>query len=484
MLSVSLRVARQELRHAWRTRGTLVLGAILTALLLVAATTAHGRRVREAAQRDRYQSLVGSQFAAQPDRHPHRVSHYGYLVFRPVAPLGAFDSGVERFAGTSIFLEAHRQNTANFSAAAQAGTERFGDLNPATVLQLFVPLFLLVLTGVSVTREREAGTLALQLAQGASWRAIITGKVLGALALVLLVTGPGLVATLWVVSRGDAGTTLAPRLALLLVLHLVVWAMVAAVGTLVSARTRTSREALAITLGAWIVLWIVVPRLAPVIAHAWYPLPSRAEFTERVDAQVRALGDSHDPDDPAFARLKQETLARHGVATTSELPFNYQGLVMQESERHTSEAFQLHLDSLDQLRERQQRVLDVAGLVSPFLVMRSLSMAIAGTDPAHLARFERQAEAYRYSLIQQLNELHMKEVAAARDRYGAVVNGAPSRQRIDRRFFEALRPFEYVAPGLGEMLRARWRAALILLAVSACVLAVFLRVTRQRQALT
>ncbi|MBL8960945.1 MAG: DUF3526 domain-containing protein [Gemmatimonadetes bacterium] len=475
-----VRVAQQELRHAWRTRSTLLLGGILTALLLLAAITAHDRQLHEAAQRQRYQDLVGSQFASQPDRHPHRVSHYGYLLFRPVAPLSAFDSGVERFAGTSIFLEAHRQNTANFSAASQAGTERFGDLTPASVLQLFVPLFLLVTAGVSITREREAGTLALHLAQGVSWRALVAGKVSGIFLLVLLVTTPGLLATTWVVTRTQPLSEVAPRLLILAALHAVFWAAVATAATLVSARTRTSREALAITLGTWIALWILVPRLAPVAANAGFPLPSRAEFAERVEASVRALGDAHDPDDPAFARLRQETLAKHGVATVAELPFNYQGLVMQEGERHTAEAFQAHLDSLDAVRERQQMVLDLFGIASPLLATRSLSMATAGTDPAHLAEFERQAEAYRYDLIQRLNTLHMEQVASAQDRYGDVVNGAPSRQRIDQQFFASLPAFAWQAPSLGTMLARRARAGGVLLLVVTLVAIAFVRTTHPR----
>jgi ABC-2 type transport system permease protein len=121
MIDGTWAVARHELRLAWRDRAVLALGAVLTLLLVVATAVSTARHSTEAAQRARYQQLVGEQFQSQPDRHPHRVSHYGYLIFRPRAPLGAFDSGVERFAGTSVFLEAHRQNSANFSDASQGG---------------------------------------------------------------------------------------------------------------------------------------------------------------------------------------------------------------------------------------------------------------------------------------------------------------------------------------------------------------------------
>jgi hypothetical protein len=68
---------------------------------------------------------------------------------------------------------------------------------------------------------------------------------------------------------------------------------------------------------------------------------------------------------------------------------------------------------------------------------------------AHLFEFERQAEDYRYRLIQGLNDLHQTEVTQSQDLYGAVVNGAPTRGRIDAVFFERLPAFEYATPSPG-----------------------------------
>lgn len=483
-------VARHELRVAWRDRGLVALGVVLTLLLAASAASAWARYASEARQRARYQALVGEQFAAQPDRHPHRVSHYGYLVFRPRAPLGAFDSGVERFAGTSLFLEAHRQNTANFSDASQGGSgERFGELTPALVLQLFVPLFLLVVAAVSVTREREAGTLALLLSQGTAWRTVLRGKWLGSMGTAVLVTAPGVALVLgwlaWRVAAGMDGTaavgwsTVVPRAALLLALHVCFWAACTALGVVISARHATTRGALATALGVWVALWVVVPRLLPAVATALHPVPSRTRFDAEVEARLRELGDSHNPDDPVFERLREETLQRYGVTRVEELPINYGGLVMRESERHTSEAFREHMGRVQATYARQASVLEAAGVLTPFVAVRTLSMAMAGADLSHVAAFEAQAESYRYTLIQALNDLHMHEVEAARDRYGAVVNGAPSRQRIDHTFFDALPTFRFVPPSLGATLRARWIAILALVVSCTLVGLAFHRTARR-----
>ena len=181
MTRTAARIARHEARHAWRSGVALIVGALLALLLVGAAVIGHQRAAAEAEQRQRYQAIVSQQWHDQPDRHPHRVAHYGFLVFRPRAPLSVFDTGVESYTGTSLFLEAHRQNSANFSDASQTdGTRRFGELTMAMVLQVLAPLLLFVIAGVAVTREREGGTLGLLLCQGASWRDVLWGKALGA----------------------------------------------------------------------------------------------------------------------------------------------------------------------------------------------------------------------------------------------------------------------------------------------------------------
>jgi ABC-2 type transport system permease protein len=457
MMREAWRVATQEFRLAWRDRTVAVLGVVMTLMTATATVVAQARHDTEAAQRARYQDVVGRQFADQPDRHPHRVSHYGYLVFRPRAPLGYFDQGVETFAGTSIFLEAHRQNSANFSAASQSGgAGRFGEFTPASALQLFLPLFLFGVAGVSVTRERENGTLPLLLCQGLSWPRILCGKVGGCLLIAASVVVPAaLLLIAWMAARGEltsSADTLGRGLGLVAA-HALFFVACTALAVAVSASHTTSRGALVSLVAIWFALWIVVPRLVPLAATALYPVPARAAFDAEVDVRVRELGDSHNPDDPVFTRFRADTLKRYGVARVEDLPLNYGGLVMREGERHSAEAFEDHRAHLLAIYRSQARLVDLTGSLSPYLAIRGISMALAGSNAEHLFEFERQAEAFRYDLIQGLNELHIHEVDAARDRYGDVTNGAPSRQRIDAGFFRQLPIFDYRRPSLAWALR-------------------------------
>jgi ABC-2 type transport system permease protein len=218
---------------------------------------------------------------------------------------------------------------------------------------------------------------------------------------------------------------------------------------LVSSWHRTNRGALVTLVTLWLALWVVVPRALPSLAASFYPLPSRAAFEADVERHVRTLGDSHNPDDPTFAGLRARTLAQHGATRVEELPFNYNGVVMSESEKMTAAAYREHTDRLLDTHRQQNHLVGVAGFVSPYVAMRNLSMALAGVDFSHAIDFERQAEEYRFGLIQYLNELHTNQVAFAQDRYtGAGENGAPTRERISHEHWQSAPAAEYRAPTL------------------------------------
>ena len=107
---MSLRIAREEWRQWMRSR-LAVISLIVFAVLLIFTT---GLTLLEAqgARHDRLHQQEQSEetFLSQPDRHPHRMVHYGHYVFRAPPPLALFDPGVDAVTGQSLFLEGHRQN--------------------------------------------------------------------------------------------------------------------------------------------------------------------------------------------------------------------------------------------------------------------------------------------------------------------------------------------------------------------------------------
>jgi len=413
-------VAGHELRTAWLAGVPLRLLLVLAVVVGVALVGGWRIQATEAGQRDQYQRLVEQAWDGQPDRHPHRVAHYGYLAFRQRAPLAVFDPGVDSFAGTSVFLEAHRQNLLNFGEARQATSMlRFGELSPAYVFGVLLPLLIIAAGFGSVSGEREAGTLRLALAQGVRPGAFLAGKALGLAALGILSAGPVLAVALLLptlLSPGASGSAPPERsllLAGLYLLYMVGWVLIT---VLVSALARSSRGALGALLATWVVLCIGLPRVVPSLAGTAHPAPTRAAFDAGIDADMAGVGDSHNPSDPFFGALRQQYLEEHGVETVAELPVNWGGVVSREGERITSQIFETAALELNQTYRSQDRWSAWAGFVSPYMALRGLSMRVSGTDPGSVEQFRVQSEAYRFDVVQRLNELHTTEIRFQNDR--------------------------------------------------------------------
>ena len=442
----TLLIARRQLGAIRQDGYVVFLLGLVVALGLVAALGARHRATNETEQRDRYQAMVDQQWLEQPERHPHRVIHYGFLVFREQAPLEFFDPGVSDYAGTSLYLEGHRQNTANFGEARHStGMSRLGRLTPASVLALLLPLLVVVAGFAAVSAEREGGTLGVLLTQGATPTQILAGKVLATGAVGALATLPVALAVAVMAGPGLDGPASGTRLGALAAIYAVYLAGWVLVTVLVSAVRTSSRSALAQLLALWVVICVAAPRMAASVAGALYPLPSRAELTAQVEQALNEVGDSHRPDDPFFNALREEYLERYQVGAVEDLPVNWRGVLSRESEALTSRVFEDHRQELVKGHLRQNGVLAWSGFLSPYLAARDLSMGVAGSGPEAAEAFLAQAEAHRYTIIQRLNELHMHEIRLENDRA----------QRLSREHWGEFPVFETEPPPLGGVLANR-----------------------------
>jgi ABC-2 type transport system permease protein len=255
--------------------------------------------------------------------------------------------------------------------------------------------------------------------QGISARTLALGKLAGLAAATAPFLALGLVATLAVSFTDPAFRADADALARVgvigaaLALHTVAWL---GLTVWISARSRTAARACAALVSLWLLGVVIVPRLAAVVAEVGHPLPDKTSFAAAVTADTKRHGDSHDPNDPHFARFRAETLARYGVSRIEDLPVNYGAIVMARGEQLSAETFARHFAALGATMAAQAAVLDRASVAAPFLAVRALSSAAAGTDLRAQLQFQREAEAYRYQFVQQLNVLHRDEVRAQNDR--------------------------------------------------------------------
>ncbi|KNZ33545.1 MAG: delta 1-pyrroline-5-carboxylate reductase [Methylibium sp. NZG] len=445
----------------WLRSRLAMVGALLMVGLLLATTALTAVRMHgEAAERAHHQAEAEAAFLAQPDRHPHRMVHYGHYVFRTPAPLALFDPGLDPVTGQSIFLEGHRQNTAMFaSSGTSADLGGFSWLSPAMVYQLFGPLLVILLGHGLITRERETATLATLLAQGTPGRALLAGKALALLSFVVLLLMP-LALSAGLAVQFSKHPAEHPLAAWALVgaygLYLVIWSAL----TLLASVLLTRRAAVLATLVTlWIGLTLVLPAVAVSSAAQSAPMAGKLERDLAMFADLRKLGDSHNANDPAFAELRAGLLAKHGVQRVEELPVNLRGVVAQVGEQKLTQTLNTHAGAQRAAETRQAAALASFGWFTPLLAVADASRVLAATDLTHHHRFLQDAETLRYDFVQGLNQVHAEKLAYADDVRRSSDPQAERRTRVDSAHWQLLDRFRFEPDPAGKRIaqaRPQW----------------------------
>ena len=447
-------IARKELLEMLRDGRFQWSSAIVMALLLAAlgAGWKHYRNVRT--QRDVAATTMRGMWVNQPSKNPHSAAHYGIWAFKPKTSLSLVDQGVDQYVGVASWLEAHKQNEFRYRPAMDAtAAQRFGEWTAASVLQLLLPLLIIVLCFPALAGERESGTLRQLASLGLRARDLTAGKAFGiSAALALLLIPATLVGSTALILASDNGEFVAslPRLALMSVAYLAYFVIFVAVSLFVSARAPSARVALIVLLAFWTLNSLVAPRAMSDIARRAHPTPSAFEFTTRVDAELKKGIDGHSPDARTEA-LKATLLAQYRVTSVDSLPMNFDAVAMQRGEEDANTVFDRHYGALYDTYRRQNVVHQLGGIVAPLLAVRSLSMALAGTDVEQHRSFAEAAERYRRLLVKRMND-HMAQHSRTGD----------WNYKAGPELWRDVPPFEYAAPSTASVLGHHWWSIVLL----------------------
>lgn len=406
-------------RQIWRDKltnsATVFLVVTCNILLIVALIAGHSNISRQQEASKEYSHEVRERWENQPDKHPHRMAHYGYVAFRQPYPLSFFDFGVDSYVGKSVFLEAHKQNSVIFSEVSLSGSLlRFGEITAGMIFQLLLPLLIFFLGFDVISKERENGTLKLLLTQGITWGEVIIGKSIGLFSVSLTLVTPSLLigwVLIFLIDAGNEGYRICLRYGLLVAFYLMYFLVITLLAVLISAKSSNSRSSLTTMIAAWLIFTLVVPRVAQFIGHNLYPTPSKIEFDSKVEQDLLQLGDSHNPNDPHFKHLKDSLMKAYNVDSVHQLPFNYSGFVMREGERLSSTAYAIHQQCLVKRYIEQQELFKYVAVINPYIAIKNISMCLSGSDYRAFNDFHNQTEVFRYQLAQRMNELQMKYIS-------------------------------------------------------------------------
>ncbi|TAG80191.1 MAG: DUF3526 domain-containing protein [Betaproteobacteria bacterium] len=449
----------------WRD-GRLVAAALIALALLATAFAIDWQRQQTyEIERRAAQALDYDTWLKQSDRHPHDAAHQGMHVFKPLPALASIDPGITPYAGSTIWLQAHRQSEMRFRAVQDAtGLQRFGNLSVAWVLQVLAPLIVIVLGFNMLSGEREQGTLKQTLSLGVRLRDIVFGKALALVSAITLLLSPALIALIVAVATSERASDDGLRAVALAASYAAYFAIAVAVVLAISALARSSRASIAWLLALWIVGVTLLPRAAADLARELYRSPSRAEFSKALDGELSA---AHE----AAWKREFSTTKRWGT----ELPLARWGEALRLDDRVGYEVMDKHFAALWQSFADQQHAQALAGTATPILALRKASMSLAGTDFASHRHFAQAAERHRRTMQDIISE----DLVHHADPRGA----GHFDYQANHDLWEKIPPFNYAPPNMATAIKEAGislSALALNLAFAFCFLAFALRYRARR----
>ncbi|CAA6813565.1 MAG: FIG00952399: hypothetical protein [uncultured Sulfurovum sp.] len=441
-------------------RSRLVIGSVLIFLVLlsVSAFFTSFHMDAESHVRMHQQAKADKTFLAQPDRHPHRMVHYGHYAFRTPAPLAGFDPGLDSVTGKSIFLEGHRQNTVMFpESSVSTDFGGLARLNPALIYQIFAPLVIILLAYNAIGREREAAVLTPMLALGITGRTLIAGKALALVSFMVLMLIPLLISAAFALVEGESFMALLMLFAIYFI-YLAIWI---ALTLLMSIILKKGSTVLAAMTGLWFVFSLVLPSIAVNTASKTSAVPGKIETDLVMLKDVRKLGDGHNANDPAFKKMRQNILEKYNVEHIEDLPVNFRGIVAMKSEKKLAEVLNRYAKERMVAEAKQEKAIADYGWFTPTIAIAFASRTIAGTDLSNYHRFQKEAEALRYKFVQGLNQAHIKALSYKDDMNR---NKDDKSARIDGSNWQVLDKFEFRTEDLSLRIGNATSSILMLLA--------------------
>jgi ABC-type transport system involved in multi-copper enzyme maturation permease subunit len=338
----------------------------------------------------------------------------------PPEPLSIFGKGVSDQVGNRVkILLGEKPLLAQGKTAAGDNPflASFFSVDFVDIAAIVFSLLALLFSYDAFSREKEDGTLKLQMANSLSRSTALAGKLLGILATLLpVLVFSFLLSGLLVLFARDISFSAADwgRIALLFAASLVYLAVFVFIGLLVSTRSKSSVTSLVVCLFLWVLLVFVVPAVAANFAGSFTRIQSRDNL-ERVlkdiDRQRRedtraaikaqgvpegvscwwCAGDDREGYMETYGNAPDEfENFRRRAAISEPIRIDY-------ADRKWAPA-KAYVDSL----ARQARAADRLSFLSPAGLFRAVAAAVCRTDLAAHERFMDGTRQYRETFIRWL----------------------------------------------------------------------------------
>lgn len=401
-----LQIIKNEFHYWSKTRWLMGISLGFVIVLLLSVFLGNYQTQMQTENYQIAQKNLRKQWESIKEMNPHGAAHYGTYVFKPANLLSSLDEGVNSITGNVLRVEGHVQNEIVHSEASQMQTiSKFGKLKSSLLLQYIVPILLIFLAFSSISNEKQSGRLKLLLLQGASPSQIIFAKTLSVClyGVGLLALSIGLYA---VVNLQNIDSEIITRVFFFFASYSFYYFIISGLTVFFSARWQNPTLALTSMLGIWIIWTIFLPNILMSSVEKWHVLPSRNEMQTAMKEDRSKGIDGHNPSDERKRELESRVLEEYSVDSLSQLPINFDGLVMQEDEEYGNKVWDKHFGELKTVLAQQKQSYQLGGMFNPFASLQNTSMGFTGSDNLHHQDFLVQVENYRRIFIKMLNDKH------------------------------------------------------------------------------
>jgi ABC-type transport system involved in multi-copper enzyme maturation permease subunit len=334
----------------------------------------------------------------------------------PPEPLGIFSRGIRGQVGNKVKIQLGEKPWLAEGISAVRDNPflaSFFSIDFVDIAAVIFSLLAILFSYDVFTREKEDGTLKLQMANAVGRAQFLAGKVLGILATLLpvLLFSFLLSAVLILASRELTFSILDwGRIALLFGASLLYLAVFIFIGLFISARSKTSVTSLVICLFVWVFFVFIVPNLSAYVAESFVGIRSRENLTLVLEDLDKEFGRAVEDQEKTLPKAdwymswyfnggddgKKEMYG----CTASYFEMERQRSMISEPLRidyaeKKWAAQKAYLDSLT----RQAQIAERIAMISPAGVFRTIASAICSTDTRSYENLMDRTRQYRETFI-------------------------------------------------------------------------------------
>ena len=395
------KIAKREVIEIIRDKRIFLSGIIIITLLIISMLVGFQYSTQRSNEQKDSQDDQYEHWMNKGEMNPHSAAHHGMNIFKPYSILSMVDNGIEKFTGTSVFLEAHKRNQFGYKSAEDSNNlQRFGDLTASSILQILIPLLIILMIFNSVNSERENGTLKQVLSTGVSKGDFITGKILGVFYTTLFLLSPFVITGLILIS-----TSAHPSLddfikyIILNMIYFIYFSVFVLFSFIVASMISSGRKAMIVLICFWFFTCFIIPKIAMNIASYIHKTPTSFEFVKKIEKERESMRDW----ETRANTLKKEMMIKYKVKSEKDIPVNIDGLVLISEEEDDTKIYNSNFNYLYDIYKKQNDIYKLSAILSPMVSMQLISSSLANTDFESFNDFNTEVEKYRSDMVSKMN---------------------------------------------------------------------------------